>query len=386
VTSPAGRDDIRAGVRAVCGRFPGEYWRDLDARRAYPTEFVDALAGGGWLGALIPEAEGGSGLGLGDAVAILSEINRSGANGAAAHAQMYLMALLVRHGSASLRDRYVPRIARGELRLQAFGVTEPGAGSDTTRVTTTAVRRGDDYVINGQKVFTSRAEHSDLMVLAARTTTYEASEDKRHGLSLFLVELGPAVAAQTISIKPLATMINHSTTQLFIDDLVVPASSLIGTEGDGFRHLLDGWNAERVLIAAECLGDGDFFVDHGSRYATERTVFGRPIGANQGVQLPIAQAHAQIRAAELMTFRAADLFDSAKPCGPEANMAKLLASQASWAAANACLDAHGGYGFAVDFDIERKFRETRLYSIAPVSNNLVLAYVGHRVLGMPRSY
>jgi alkylation response protein AidB-like acyl-CoA dehydrogenase len=380
------REDIRAGIRALCTGFGSDYWQDLDRRHAYPTEFVDALARGGWLSVLIPEADGGSGLGLGDAVAILHEINRSGGNAAAAHAQLYLAALLVRHGSAELKARYLPAIARGELRLQAFGVTEPGAGSDTTRIQTRAERRGTTYVISGQKVFTSRAEHSDLLVLVARTTPYDATPDPRHGLSLFLVELGPAVATGQIVIRPLPTMINHSTTELFIEDLLVPADSVIGTVGDGFRHLLDGWNAERILIAAECLGDGDFLVDRAARYATERVVFGRPIGANQGVQFPIAQAHAQLRAAELLTRQAAELFDAGRPCGPEANMAKLLASQASWAAANACLDAHGGYGFAVEYDVERKFRETRLYTIAPVSNNLVLAYVGQHVLGMPRSY
>jgi alkylation response protein AidB-like acyl-CoA dehydrogenase len=385
VIEPAARDDIRAGIRALCDGFSGGYWQDLDRRQAYPGEFVDALARGGWLSVLIPESDGGGGLGLVDAAAILHEINRSGANAAAAHAQLYLSALLVRHGSAALKDSYLPRIARGELRLQAFGVTEPGAGSDTTRIQTRAEPRGETFLINGQKVFTSRAEHSDLLVLAARTAPLEAS-DPRQGLTLFLVELAPAVASGAIAIRPVATMINHSTTELFIQDLVLSADAVIGTVGQGFRHLLDGWNAERVLIAAECLGDGDFLVERASRYATERVVFGRPIGANQGVQFPIAQAYADLRAAELLTERAATLFDAARPCGPEANMAKLLASRASWAAANACLDAHGGYGFAVEYDIERKFRETRLYSIAPVSNNLVLAYLGQHVLGMPRSY
>jgi acyl-CoA dehydrogenase len=391
--APAGRapagaapDDLRAGIRALCASFDGPYWRGLDRDNAYPTDFVGALARDGWLSILIPEADGGSGLGLVDAVAMLEEINRSGGNAAAAHAQLYLVSLLLRHAGPALRNRYLPAIAKGELRLQAFGVTEPGAGSDTTRLQTRAERRADGYRINGQKVFTSRAEHSDLLVLAARTGPPEGGGDPREGLSLFLVELGPAIAAGRIAVRPLPTMVNHSTTELFIEDLDVPAEALIGIEGQGFRHLLDGWNAERVLIAAECLGDGRFFVDRGSAYASERVVFGRPIGANQGVQLPLAQAYAQVRAAELMTTKAAERFDADLPCGPEANMAKLLASQASWAAANACLDAHGGYGFAVEYDIERKFRETRLYGIAPVSNNLVLAYIGHHVLGMPRSY
>jgi acyl-CoA dehydrogenase len=380
------RDDIRAGIREVCAEFPDAYWRDLDRSRSYPTAFVEALTRGGWLAVLIPAEHGGSGLGIGEAAVILEEINRSGGNAAAAHAQMYTMGTLLRHGTDEQKGRYLPRLARGELRLQAFGVTEPDAGSETTRIQTRAERRGDAYGINGQKVFTSRVEHSDLLLLAARTTPYDATEDKTFGLSLFLVELGPAVERGAIVVHPMETMINHSTTQLFIADLVVPASNRIGEEGSGFRCLLDGWNAERILIAAECIGDGDWFVDRAARYASERVVFGRPIGANQGVQLPIAAAYAAVRAADLMRERAADLFDGGAACGAEANMAKLLASQASWAAANACLDAHGGYGFAVEYDVERKFRETRLYGIAPVSNNLVLAYLGQHVLGMPRSY
>jgi acyl-CoA dehydrogenase len=381
-----GLDDIRAGIREVCGQFPDPYWRDLDRARAYPTAFVEALSHGGWLAVLIPTEYGGSGLGIAEAAVILEEINRSGGNAAAAHAQMYTMGSVLRHGTAEQKSRYLPRIAAGELRLQAFGVTEPDAGSETTRIQTRAERRGDDYVVTGQKVFISRAEHSDLMLLAARTTPYAEVDDKTQGLSLFLVELGPAVASGTIVIRPMDVMINHSTTQIFIEDLIVPAANLVGEEGAGFRYLLDGWNAERILIAAECVGDGDWFCDRAARYASGRVVFERPIGANQGVQLPIAQAYAQVRAADLMTQRAAALFDAGTACGPEANMAKLLASQASWAAANACLDTHGGYGFAVEYDVERKFRETRLYGVAPINNNLVLAYLGQHVLGMPRSY
>jgi acyl-CoA dehydrogenase len=384
--SSGSREDLRAGVRAVCSQFPDAYWRDLDRDHAYPAAFIDALSRDGWLAILIPAAYGGSGLGIGDAAVILEEINRSGGNAAAAHAQMYTMGTLLRHGSPEQKARYLPRIASGELRLQAFGVTEPTAGSETTRIQTRAERRGDEFVIHGQKVFISRVEHSDLMLLAARTSRLEEDGDRTRGISLFLVELAPAITAGTIVVRPMDLMINHSSTELFIDDLVVPADALVGQEGEGFRHLLDGWNAERILIAAECIGDGDWFVERATRYATGRIVFGRPIGANQGVQFPIAQAHAQIRAAELMVRRAADLFDAGAACGPEANMAKYLASQASWAAANACLDTHGGYGFAVEYDIERKFRETRLYGIAPVSNNLVLAYLAHHVLGLPRSY
>jgi acyl-CoA dehydrogenase len=381
-----GRADLVAGVRAVCEEFPDPYWRDLDRQRAYPTAFVDALARDGWLGLLIPERFGGAGLGITDAAAVLETINASGANSAAAHAQMYIMGTLLRHGSETQQARYLPAIARGELRLQAFGVTEPSAGSETTRISTRAVRSGDRYVINGQKVFISRAAQSDLLLLLARTTPFEELADTTRGLSLFLVDLRAAVAAGQIEIRPLEMMLNHSTTELFIHDLEVDAESLVGREGEGFRHLIDGWNAERILIAAECVGDGDWFVGRGSRYATEREVFGRPIGANQGVQFPLAQAHAQVRAAQLVTYEAAARFDAGQPCGREANTAKLLASQASWAAANACLDAHGGYGFAAEYDVERKFRETRLYTIAPISNNLVLAYLGHHVLGMPRSY
>ncbi len=380
------RDDIRSGIRAICNRFPDQYWRELDRTKSYASEFVDALSRDGWLSVLIPAEYGGSGLGIGDASVILQEINRSGGNSAAAHAQMYVMGTLLRHGSPRQKSHYLPRIASGEMRLQAFAVTEPTSGSETTHIQTKAERRGGEYVINGQKVFISRVEYSDLMLLAARTTPYADVEDKTAGLSLFLVELRAAIASGQIVVRPIEMMVNHSTTELFLKDLVVPDANLIGQEGQGFRYLLDGWNAERILIAAECVGDGDWFVDRAARYSSQRVIFGHPIGANQGVQLPIAQAYAQVRAAELMMRQAADLFDKGAPCGAEANMAKLLASQASWVAANACLDAHGGYGFATEFDVERKFRETRLYSVAPVNNNLVLAFLGQHVLGMPRSY
>jgi len=380
------REAIRAAVRDVCRAFPDAYWRQLDRAHAYPTELVRVLTEAGWLGALIPERYGGAGLGVGDASVILEEIHRSGGNAAPIHAQMYVMGTLLRHGSEVQKERYLPRIASGELRLQAFGVTEPNAGSETTRIETTAVRRGDVYVVNGQKVFISRAEHSDLMLLLARTTPYDELADKTRGLSVFLVDLKAAVANGHIEVRPLETMLNHHTTQLFIQDLEVPAENLVGQEGMGFRHIVDGWNAERILIASECVGDGDWFVERAARYASGRVVFGRPIGANQGVQLPLARAYANVRAAALMRDRAAELFDAGERCGAEANMAKYLASEASWEAANACLDAHGGYGFAVEYDVERKFRETRLYRTAPVNNSLVLAYVGHHVLGMPRSY
>ncbi|MDP9282195.1 MAG: acyl-CoA/acyl-ACP dehydrogenase [Chloroflexota bacterium] len=382
----AERTTIQAAVRELCARFPDEYWRALDAKTEYPTEFVAALTRDGWLGALIPQQFGGSGLGLHDGAAILETINACGGNAAAAHAQMYTMGSLLRHGSEEQKHAYLPAIAKGELRLQAFAVTEPDAGSETTRLKTSAVRRGSNYVINGQKVFISRAEHSDLMLLLARTTPYDALEDKTQGLSLFIVDLRAGVQAGSIEIRPLATMMNHHSTTIFLHDLVVDARDRIGEEGRGFRYIIDSWNAERILVASEALGDGSWFVERAARYASERRVFGRPIGANQGVQFPIAQAHAQLQAAGLLRDQAAWLFDRDEKCGPQANMAKLLASQASWAAANACLDAYGGYGFARDFDIERKFRETRLLLTAPVSNNLVLAYVGQHVLGMPRSY
>ncbi|HEV8636560.1 MAG TPA: acyl-CoA dehydrogenase family protein [Chloroflexota bacterium] len=377
---------IRQAVRELCRRFPDAYWRELDRQRAYPEQFVRALTEAGWLAALIPEQYGGGGLGIAEASVVLEEINRSGGNAAACHAQMYLMGTLLRHGSEEQKRRYLPPIATGELRLQAFAVTEPNAGSETTRIETTAVRRGDRYVVNGQKVFISRAEHSDLLLLLARTTPYDRVADKTDGLSVFVVDLRRAIADRQIALRPLETMLNHHTTELFIRDLEVPAENLIGQEGLGFRHVLDGWNAERVLLAAECIGDGDWFVERGAAYASGRVVFGRPIGANQGVQFPLARAYASVRAADLMRQRAAELFDRGERCGAEANLAKYLASEASWEAANACLDAHGGYGFAVEYDVERKFRETRLYRTAPINNNLVLAYIGQHVLGMPRSY
>jgi len=380
------QQSIRAAVRDLCRAFPDAYWRETDTNRRYPTEFVRALTDAGWLAALIPEEYGGSGLGLGDASAILEEINRSGGQSAPAHAQMYVMGTLLRHGNDAQKQAYLPQIASGELRLQAFGVTEPDAGSETTRIKTFARKDGDRYVVDGQKVFISRAEHTDLMLLLARTTPYEEVTDKTRGLSVFLVDLREAVANGQVQITPLDMMINHHTTQLFINELEVPAENLIGTEGEGFRHIIDGWNAERILIASQSVGDGLWFTERAGKYATERVVFDRPIGANQGVQFPIAQAYARVRAAALMRDKAAWLFDNGKSCGEEANTAKLLASQAAWEAANACMDTHGGYGFARDFDVERKFRETRLYMTAPISNNMVLNFLGQNVLGMPRSY
>jgi alkylation response protein AidB-like acyl-CoA dehydrogenase len=348
---------------------------------------VDALTHAGWLAVLVPTAYGGAGLGIQEGTIVLEEINRAGGNAASAHAQMYTMGTVLRHGSDLLKERYLPAIASGELRLQAFGVTEPNAGSETTRIQTVARRVGSCYVVNGQKIWTSRAEYSDLMLLLARTTPYdEVGPDKTRGLSVFLVDLREAVERKQIEIRPIETMLNHHTTELFIQDLEVPSDHLVGTEGAGFRHILDGMNAERILVAAESIGDGRWFVERASHYASERVVFGRPIGANQGVQFPIAQAYAQVEAADLLRQKAAWLFDTGQKCGSEANMAKMLASQAAWAAANACLDTHGGYGFAVDFDVERKFKETRLFMTAPVNNNLILAFLGQNVLGMPRSY
>ena len=376
-------EDIRAGVRELCDGFGVGYWRGLEPDR-YPLEFVRALTEHGWLAALIPERYGGAGLKLDAASVILEEICASGGNAAACHAQLYVMGTLLRHGSESQRESWLPRIASGELRLQAFGVTEPGAGSDTTAIQTRAERTAEGYLVNGQKVWTSRAAHSDLMVLLARTTPIEELERRTDGLSLFLLDMRGRGAE--LEIRPIATMINHATTEVFFNDLELPADALIGEEGHGFRYVLDGMNAERILIAAECVGDGRFFVERAARYAGERVVFGRPIGANQGVQFPIARAHMAIEAANLMRWKACSAYMAEQPCGAEANMAKFLASEASWQAANACLDTHGGFGFALDYDIERKFRETRLYTIAPVSNNLVQAYVGEHVLGMPRSY
>jgi len=374
---------IREAVRELCADFPGEYWQRLEPD-GYPAEFVAALTESGWLAALIPEDYGGAGLDLTAASVILEAINSTGCNAGACHAQMYTMGTILRHGSEAQKQRYLPAIARGELRLQAFGVTEPTAGSDTLAIRTTAERTDTGYVVHGQKIWTSRAEHSDLMLLLARTTPAELVQERTGGLSAFLVDLRAAGARLTI--RPIKTMLNHATTEVFFDGVELPADALIGEEGKGFRYVLDGMNAERVLIAAECIGDGRWFVDRAARYASERVVFGRPIGANQGVQFPIARAHAAIEAADLVRFEAAARFDRDEPCGAEANMAKLLASEASWQAANACLDTHGGYGFAAEYDVERKFRETRLYSIAPVSNNLVLAYLAQHVLGLPRSY
>ena len=381
--APSELDEIRASVRELCARFPGEYWRELEPDR-YPEEFVSALTEHGWLAALIPEEYGGAGLGLMAASVILEEINASGCTAGACHAQMYVMGTLLRHGSEEQKTRFLPGIASGDVRLQAFGITEPTVGSDTTQIQTRAERVDGGYVIRGQKIWTSRALHSDLMLLLARTTPLEEVEKRTEGLSVFVVDMQAAGAK--IDIRPIKTMMNHATTEVFLDGVEVPAEALVGEEGQGFRYILDAMNAERILIAAECIGDGRWFVDKAARYASERVVFGRPIGANQGVQFPIARAHAAIEAADLVRYKAAWLFEAGEPCGPEANVAKLLASEASWQAANACLDTHGGYGFAAEYDVERKFRETRLYSIAPISNNLVLAYVGQHVLGMPRSY
>ena len=374
--------DLRAGVRAVCAPFDGVYWRGLEPDR-YPSEFVAALTAAGYLGALVPEEYGGGGATLEQAAVILEEVAASGANPAACHAQMYVMGTLLRHGSEEQKQRWLPDIASGALRLQAFGVTEPDAGSDTTRITTRAVRVDGGWRIDGRKIWTSRAAHSDLMLLLARTTPREEVARPGDGLSTFLVDLR---AVSGVEIRPIATMMNHSTTQVFLDDVRVPDDALVGLEGNGFRQILDGMNAERILIASECLGDGRFFLDRAVAYAGERVVFGRPVGANQGVQFPLAQAYAQLRAADLARLDAARRFDAGQPCGAEANLAKYLASEASWLAANAALDAHGGNGFAVEYDVERKFRETRLYRTAPVSNNLVLAYLGHHVLGLPKSY
>jgi acyl-CoA dehydrogenase len=382
---PAELSEIRAAVRELCTQFPGEYWRALEPDR-YPEEFVQTLTEHGWLGVLIPEEYGGAGLGLSAASVILEEINASGCNAGACHAQMYTMGTILRHGSDEQKQRYLPKIASGELRLQAFGVTEPTVGSDTTSIQTTAERVDGGYVVRGQKIWTSRALHSDLMLLLARTTPADRVEKRTEGLSTFVVDMRKAVEAGTMTIRPIRTLMNHATTEIFLDGVELPADALVGEEGKGFRHILDGMNAERVLIAAECIGDGHWFVDKASRYASERIVFGRPIGQNQGVQFPIARAWASVEAADLMRYKAAWLFDQGLPCGPEANTAKLLASEASWAAANACLDTHGGFGFAEEYDVERKFRETRLYTVAPVSNNLVLAFIGQNVLEMPRSY
>jgi acyl-CoA dehydrogenase len=377
--------EIREAVRKLCARFPGPYWRALDREREYPTAFVQALTEAGFLSVLIPEAYGGSGLGLGAATAVLEEIHRSGGNGAACHAQMYTMGTLLRHGSPAQKDIYLPKIAAGELRLQAFGVTEPDAGTDTTRIATFARREGDDYVVNGRKLWISRAEHSDLMVLLCRTTARDEAAKPSDGMSVLLVDMREAVG-NGLTIRPVRTMLNHATTELFFEDLRVPAANLIGEEGRGFRYILDGMNAERILIASECIGDARFFIDRASAYARQREVFGRAIGENQGVQFPIARAYVQMTAASLMVGRAAALFEAGQPCGTEANMAKLTASEASWFAADMCLQTHGGFGFAEEFDIERKFREARLYQVAPISTNLILSHVATHVLDLPKSF
>ncbi|PTX01097.1 acyl-CoA dehydrogenase family protein [Pararhodobacter aggregans] len=377
--------EIRDAVRALCSQFPDEYHRRIDSERAYPEAFVEALTRAGWMAALIPEAYGGSGLGLTEASVIMEEINRSGGNSGACHGQMYNMNTLIRHGSEEQRRRYLPKIASGALRLQSMGVTEPTTGTDTTQLKTTAVRKGDRYVINGQKVWISRVQHSDLMILLARTTPLAEVAKKSEGLSIFLVDIKAAMGAG-MEVRPIPNMVNHETNELFFDNLEIPAENLIGDEGQGFRYILTGLNAERALIAAECIGDGYWFTDRVTRYVTERTVFGRPIGQNQGVQFPIAEAFIEIEAANLMRYRACALYDAGQPCGTEANMAKYLAAKASWEAANACLQFHGGFGFASEYDIERKFRETRLYQVAPISTNLILSYVAEHVLGLPRSF
>ena len=380
---PAHIRTIREGIRAICARFPTAYWRELDHRRGYPEEFVRALTEAGWLGALIPSEYGGLGYGIQEAAAILQEINQQGGYAGPAHAQMYVMGALPRHGSDEQKRHYLPAIARGELRLQAFAVTEPEAGSDTTRIETVARRDGGDYVINGRKIFISRVQHSDLMLLLARTAPRDAARPTA-GLSLFLIDLREA--GERISLRPLRMMMNNETNEVAIDDMRIPATSLVGVEGEGFRHVLDGWNAERILIAAECVGDGRWFIEKAARHAAGREVFGRPLGANQGIQFPLARAWAKVEAADLMAKRAAARFDAGLSCGAEANTAKLLASEASWAAANAAIDTLGGRGFDADYDVERKFRETRLYQVAPVSNNLILSYIAQHVLGLPRSY
>jgi acyl-CoA dehydrogenase len=377
------RRALQAGVAEICKRYPGEYWRELDARREYPEAFVSELTRAGYLAALIPQEYGGAGLGVADGALILETIHAAGGNAAACHAQMYIMGTVLRHGSEAQKRQYLPRIATGELRLQAFGVTEPNSGSDTTQLQTTAVRRGDQYVVNGRKIFISRALQSDLMLLLARTTPVEQVRRRTEGLSVFLVDIREV---KGLEIRPLRMMMNHSTNALFFDDMEIPAGSLVGEEGKGFAYILDGMNAERILVGSESIGDGRWFVERAVAYSSQRVIFGKPIGANQGVQFPVAKAHMAVEAAALMRDKAAALFDAGEPCGPEANMAKYLAAEAAWDAGNACIDCHGGYGYAEEYDIERKFRECRLYKTAPVNNNLVLAYVGEHVLRMPRSY
>jgi len=377
--------EMREALRALCREYDSVYWQGVDEARGYPEAFVDALTKAGWLAALIPEEYGGSGLTLTEASVIMEEINRSGGNSGACHGQMYNMNTLLRHGSDAQKREYLPKIATGELRLQSMGVTEPGAGTDTTKLKTVAVKKGDRYVINGQKVWISRVQHSELMILLARTTPLDQVKKKSEGMSIFMVDLRKAVG-HGITVRPIRNMVNHETNELFIDNLEVPAANLIGEEGRGFKYILDGLNAERILIAAECIGDGYWFIDKGAAYAKERVVFDRPIGKNQGIQFPLARAYVNVEAANLMRYKAAALFDGGKQCGAEANMAKLLAADASWEAANVCLQTHGGFGFAAEYDVERKFRETRLYQVAPISTNLILSYIGEHVLGMPRSF
>ena len=382
---PAQHDDIRAEVTKLCARFPGEYWRALDERMAYPSEFVHELTKSGYLAVLIPEEYGGAGMPLSAAAAILEEIQRAGCNGSACHAQMYVMGTVLRHGSAAQKKRYLPQVATGELRMQAFGVTEPTSGTDTSSIRTVARRDGDAYVVSGQKIWTSRAEHSDLMLLLARTTPKDQVAKRSDGLSVFIVDMREALG-KGMTIRPIRTMMNHATTEIFLDNVRVPAENLIGEEGKGFRYILSGMNAERILIAAECVGDAKWFLQKSSNYARERAVFGRPIGQNQGIQFPLARAYANMRAAELMVREALALYEAGQDCGAEANMAKLLAADASNEAANACIQTHGGFGFAAEYDVERKFRETRLYQVAPISTNLILAFLAEHRLGLPRGY
>ena len=385
IPSAASYPEIREAVRALCAEFPAEYHRKIDEARGYPEAFVDALTKAGWMAALIPEEYGGSGLGLTEASIIMEEINRSGGNSGACHGQMYNMGTLLRHGSAEQKRFYLPKIASGELRLQSMGVTEPTTGTDTTKLKTTAVKKGDRYVVNGQKVWISRVQHSDLMILLARTTPLDQVKKKSEGMSIFLVDLREAIG-KGLEVRPILNMVNHETNELFFDNLEIPAENLIGEEGKGFKYILDGLNAERILIAAECIGDGYWFLDKVTAYTKERVVFGRPIGQNQGVQFPIAEAYIENEAANLMRYEACRLFDAHEPCGAQANMAKYLAAKASWEAANACIQFHGGFGFACEYDVERKFRETRLYQVAPISTNLILAYIAEHVLGLPRSF
>jgi acyl-CoA dehydrogenase len=383
--TPDAYQDIRDAVRDLCQQFPDEYHRKIDEQRAYPEAFVDALTKAGWMAALIPQEYGGSGLGLTEASVIMEEINRSGGNSGACHGQMYNMGTLLRHGSKEQKEFYLPKIAKGEWRLQSMGVTEPTTGTDTTKIKTTAVKKGDRYVINGQKVWISRVQHSDWMILLARTTPLAEVQRKSEGMSIFMVDLKKAIG-NGLTVRPILNMVNHETNELFFENLEIPAENLIGQEGQGFKYILDGLNAERTLIAAECIGDGYWFIDRVAKYAKERVVFGRPIGQNQGVQFPIAEAYIEVEAANLMRFKACQLFDEHQPCGAEANMAKYLAAKASWEAANVCIQYHGGFGFACEYDVERKFRETRLYQVAPISTNLIYSYIAEHVLGLPRSF